>query len=207
MQESWFPQVPSNIFISHSHLEKEMATSLAGWLKNEFQLNCFIDSNVWGHIDELLKQIDNKYCLDSTSNTYVYEKRNRSTSHVHMILSIALSKMIDETECIIFLNTPSTMKTESVINQGEGTTSSPWIYSEISMSQLMRKKAKEHHREAISKSIQERSLIKNEDLNVSYIMTVNHLTSLSVQDLITWHKNKNLNMHPLDILYQQKQIR
>jgi len=36
---------------------------------------------------------------------YDYELRNYTTSHVHMMLSTALTEMIDNTECIMFYNT------------------------------------------------------------------------------------------------------
>lgn len=106
MTANWFPQIKADIFISHAHQNEKEAIQLAGWLKSEFDLVSFIDSCVWGYADELLKLIDDEYCKNLSGNNYNYEKRNRSSSHVHMMLSTALSTMMDKTECLFFLNTP-----------------------------------------------------------------------------------------------------
>lgn len=91
MQANWFPQIKADIFISHSHKDEALAIALAGWLKDTFGLTAFIDSCVWGYANELLKQIDAVYCLNG-NHSYSYEKRNYSTSHVHMMLSVALTQ-------------------------------------------------------------------------------------------------------------------
>ncbi|MFC0476256.1 hypothetical protein ACFFHF_13535 [Robertmurraya beringensis] len=103
MQNSWFPQINADIFLSHSHNDKEKAIALAGWINATFGLTVFIDSCVWGSADALLRIIDDEYCKNVDSPTYSYEKRNFSTSHVYMMLSSALTMMIDKTECVIFL--------------------------------------------------------------------------------------------------------
>ena len=151
MQNDWFPQIESDIFISHSHNDYEKAITLAGWLNETFKLDVFIDSCVWGSADVLLKKIDDSYCWMSDVGSYSYEKRNYSTSHVHMMLSAALTSMIDKSECLLFLNTPNTINTKDVIEQK---TKSPWIYLEIQISQLVRKKIPE--RKLIKKDRQEK---------------------------------------------------
>ena len=55
---------------------------------------------------------------------YDYNKRNYSTSHVHMMLSTALTMMMDEAECVIFLNTPNALSTKDIVHKTE----SPWIF-------------------------------------------------------------------------------
>ena len=70
LQNEWFPQVEADIFISHSHGDKDMAISLAGWIKRVFNLNVFIDSCVWGYADDLLRLVDNNYCLNPGGETY-----------------------------------------------------------------------------------------------------------------------------------------
>jgi hypothetical protein len=124
MQSNWFPQIQADVFISHSHKDENKAIGLAGWLKQEFGLNAFIDSCVWGYSAELLKIIDDKFCLNDDNKSYDYEKGNVSTSHVHMMLSTALTMMIDKTECIFFLDTPSSINTNDIIYK----TGSAWIY-------------------------------------------------------------------------------
>ncbi|MCC5439660.1 hypothetical protein [Clostridium botulinum] len=46
--------------------------------------------------------IDNNYCFNKDTETYDYIKRNYSTSHVYIMLSTALSMMIDRAESIFF---------------------------------------------------------------------------------------------------------
>lgn len=133
MREDWFPQVDADIFISHSHKDEGKAIALAGWLQEQFGLSSFIDSCIWGYAGDLLKEIDKKYCWNEQANTYNYNSRNYTTSHVHMMLASALTMMMDKTECIFFMNTPSSVKTEDVIHK----TASPWIYNELTMTHLL----------------------------------------------------------------------
>ncbi|MGR6005670.1 hypothetical protein ACT7CR_06905 [Bacillus paranthracis] len=56
LQEDWFPQLETDIFLSHSHGDKNKAIALAGWLNDTFGLRVFIDSCVWGYADNLLKK-------------------------------------------------------------------------------------------------------------------------------------------------------
>lgn len=130
---SWFPQIEADVFISHSHKDEETAKILAGWLYDSFKINSFIDSCVWGYAEKLLKMIDNAYCLNGNKLTYDYDKRNCTTSHVHMMLSTALSMMIDNTECLFFLNSPQSITPTASIAK----TDSPWLYFEIGVIRLI----------------------------------------------------------------------
>lgn len=106
IMENWFPTVDADVFLSHSHKDEKLALTVAGLLKEKLNLNVFIDSIVWGYSERLLKNIDDKYCRNDGEKTYSYDKRNYTTSHVNLMLSNALNKMIDNCECIIFLNSP-----------------------------------------------------------------------------------------------------
>lgn len=204
MQSDWFPNVKADIFISHSHRDENKALALAGWLNDEFGLQAFIDSCIWGYSIELLKEIDNKYCRSKDGTMYDYDLRNYSTSHVHMMLSTALTMMIDKTECVFFLNTPNSISTSDSIQQ----TNSPWIYHELGMTRLIRKRTFEDHREGYM----QKSLIFEaaSSLNIKYNVPLNHLISLSDDDLQIWYRKHNLlqriqsTSHPLDALYNIK---
>lgn len=144
-----------------------MAIALAGWLWHNFKLKSFIDFCIWEFCDDLLRRIDHKYCLNA-SNSFNYQKRNSSTSHVHMMLSVALSQMIDKTECIFFLNTPDSIKPYEGIEKTE----SPWLYSEISMTQIIREnKPKRFKNESLTGDIIE----KSEKLLIKYNAELGHL--------------------------------
>jgi len=124
----WFPSVNANVFISHAHGNQEQAIALAGWLNKEFSLKPFVDSCVWGYSDKLLKIIDKDYCGNGKPNSYDYEARNHSTSHVHIMLMNALTHMIDRCEAVFFLNSEkATYKLEGI----KTGTLSPWIFNEI----------------------------------------------------------------------------
>ena len=99
IEKDWFPDFKADVFLSHSHKDERDVIIFAGFL-SEMGLTPFIDSCVWGYANDLLKQIDNRYCVlrknaDGTVKTYDYDERNQSTAHVHMILNGALMKMID----------------------------------------------------------------------------------------------------------------
>lgn len=100
LQSDWFPDVDADIFLSHSHGDQKLAMGFAAMLKDKFGLTTFIDSCVWGYADDLLKKIDDVYCKNEKGDTYNYQQRNYSTSHVHMMLSSALTKMMDKAECL-----------------------------------------------------------------------------------------------------------
>ena len=202
MQADWFPQIKADIFISHSHKDKGLALALAGWLKKTFGLTAFIDSCVWGYANKLLKMIDNEYCYQKETNAYNYQKRNYSTSHVHMMLSVALTQMIDNTECLFFLNTPNSITPDdTIINQTE----SPWIYSEIAMSRLIRKKELKEYRDGVLMESQ-RTFAEGETLKVRYDLPIDHLTNIRANHLKKWMKNwsmssQNSKYLALNILY------
>lgn len=137
---------------------------------------------VWGYSDDLLRQIDNEYCVSKTNpdgsiNSYNYQKRNQSTAHVHMMLNGALMKMMDSTECLIFLDTPNSLKAKNVSN---GTTNSGWIYSELLMSKLLRRL--DPIRKSMNFALNES--VRHDGLSVEYDADITHLIIISLNDII-----------------------
>lgn len=89
IEKDGFPSFKADVFLSHSHKDEKNVIAFAGLL-SELGLTVFIDSCVWGCADDLLRHIDNKYCVaktnpDGSIDTYNYQKRNQSTAHVHMM--------------------------------------------------------------------------------------------------------------------------
>lgn len=205
MEDEWFPQIKADIFLSHSHKDRELAISFAGWLHMTFGIETFIDSCIWGYSDSLLRKIDNRFCWDENRKVYSYEKRNRSTSHVNMMLSTALSKMIDNTECLIFLNTPKSVKNKDAVLT---TTNSPWLYSEISISNMIRKKIPKRLKTtpAIESFSKGGKMVRlNENLEMEFTLKSVHLTKINDSAIDDWEKKFNDLTHfswkPIDILY------
>jgi hypothetical protein len=198
MQASWFPAVSADVFVSHSHANEQEALRLSGWMKRELGVTCFIDSAAWGYSDELLRLIDDSYCYTPSTQTYVYAKRNRSTSHVHMMLATALSKMIDKCECVLFLNTPDSLTPKDVVEGAgaSGASFSPWLYFEISTTRIVQRRTPAAHRDhtLVKKAMDEANL------TLLYEMPTDHLTKLTTADLKNWWDAPPKG-HPLDRLY------
>lgn len=206
IEKEWFPHYKADVFLSHSHKDKELVIAFAGWLNSLFGITSFIDSCVWGYSDDLLNIIDKQYCVlrekRDGSYTYDYSKRNNSTAHVHMILNSALMKMIDSTECLMFVNTPNSMLIDSVI---DGTaTSSPWIYSELLASKIIRhQKLLEYRLEPILEHS-----AHFDSLRVRYDISVDHLVNIDGKDLLRmWIGCKGKGpKSALDYLYRESGI-
>jgi hypothetical protein len=199
LQENWFPKIDCDVFLSHSHKDEKIAITLSGIFKS-VGIKSFVDSCVWGCSDDLLKIIDNRHCYNATSEAYDYNLRNLTTSHVHMMLANSLFNIIDNSECVFFLNTPNSIKVNDVITK----TVSPWIYSEISITQIIRKKTpkriltkSETRKFSTQKNI-------NESINIEYDINLSHLPCLTAEDFIKWMKIivDGSNENVLDILYR-----
>lgn len=211
MRQDWFPQQKYDVFLSHSHKDINKVKAFAGWLSDVFGLQCFIDSSVWGYSDDLLKKIDDRYCLNKSSHTYDYQTRNYSTSHVHMMLSTALEDMMDHCECLMFLNTPSSISVEDNlkhIKSGHKTkelTSSPWIYQELSLSRLLRIQIPDRIKAGRMTYEQRSKDLRNECIDISYDVS-SYLTEMRELDcarLEAWKKAYNPNgRNALDALYR-----
>lgn len=204
MQADWFPQIKADVFISHAHKDKVLAVSLAGWLHAAFGLSCFIDSCVWGHADALLLKIDKEHCYNPDSGTYNYTKRNYSTSHVHMMLATALTRMMDNCECLFFLNTPSSITIEQAVKD-VGKTLSPWIYHELAMSQMLRPKKEARERRFNRYGQKYDEGLEKSDLQIAYSVDLAHLNTFDLSDFLTWQKacGPRAGGDALDVLYEQ----
>ena len=86
LQENWFSTDEQfDVFLSHSHKDENLAISLANFLYQKLNLKAFVDSCLCGYSNKLLKEIDNTYCKIPNKSSYFYDKRNYSTSHVHIM--------------------------------------------------------------------------------------------------------------------------
>ena len=196
MQSNWFPTIKADIFLSHSHKDLNLAITLAGWLKDRFGLNTFIDSSVWGYSNDLLKQIDNDYCKTG-DNLYSYDSRNFSTSHVHMMLASALTMMIDQAETLFFLNTPQSLSSDDIKQK----TMSPWIYFELTTSRFIRKPIPDRR---IQNVITEAyTMIKKAELNIEYTVEFSDFITLGADELKAWSNGIGTKgIETLDKLYE-----
>lgn len=215
LQENWFPvQTEFDVFLSHSHDDERTAIALAGFLQEKLNLNTFVDSCLWGCSNDLLRKLDEKYCRFSDGTLFDYDKRNYSTSHVHMMLSIALSNMIDKCESVFLLNTPRSISLEENINKKQ--TGSPWIYNELSMSNIIRVRPIEDYRSQYTPLEHEGKLYHFADESAA--ININYDISKALQSFITltskdlrqcaddWKSNRKSFQNPLDYIYLSKEI-
>ena len=194
--EDWFPIVDADIFISHSHKDAEFAIYLAGWFKFNLNLNCFIDSCVWGYANDLLKLFDDKYCLDKNNNSYDYQLRNLTTTHTHILLNSSLTKMIDKTEILLFLDSPNSLNFNEAINTNS--TYSPWIYYELLISKLIEKRTKLPFYDNSSPN----KGYKNTNLLINYEPELNHLMPINIQLLLKIVNSGKRGLDAINELYK-----
>lgn len=227
IKDHWFDIQNVDVFISHSHKDLNKVKAFAGWLKDTFGLTSFIDSCVWGYCNDLLKQIDDNNCKNKHSDTYNYELRNYTTSHVHMMLSIALSEMIDKTECILFFNTPNSVSLkndlEEISENGTTITTSPWIYHELAMTTLIRQLKRNRPHVILEHAFEQRCISEFNSIDIEYDVDkyLEKLISINDNDLTVWKNKYNIlthkidgdtipnvsgyeSTHPLDVLYYIK---
>lgn len=202
--DNFFPKIDVPVFISHSSKDGDLAKRFANWLYNTFKIESFIDSKLWGHSDKLLREIDNKYCSNKERGSYSYEKRNGSTAHVHIILTHALTRMIDHAECFIFIDSNNSISIEDSVSG----TSSPWIFHELATVNTIRENIPERHKQKedqrrtqiISKGFSE----SREDFHVHFPDFSKDLKALSSSNLELWEEIINRDtvaLDALDILY------
>lgn len=213
LQQYWFPiKDKFNVFLSHSHDDEELAIYLAGFLRKELKLNVFIDSCLWGYSNDLLRKIDEKYCRHSDGTSFDYDKRNYSTSHVHMMLSIALSRMIDNCEAIFFLNSENSISLSEEIEKER--TSSPWIYNELSLADMIEIRPINEYRDEFLQIAHGAYDAVNESstLHIRYEVgkILKNFIPLSYSDLMDcaekWKRNDNSFQSALDYIYLSKNI-
>ena len=157
LQEEWFPSESYDslfqVFISHAHKDEATVKQLAGYLKEHFGLRCFIDSIYWGYVNDLQKSLDDYYASIKREGKkyYNYDIRNFLTANVHIMLSMALMKMMDACECLIFVDSENSLK----YTRGSKGTSSPWIYEEMGFSKRLRVNTPLRYKNRIRVSLKE----------------------------------------------------
>lgn len=204
--DGFFPRINTHVFISHSHSDKNKAISLANFFYKKFGIRSFIDSEVWGYLDDALLELNKTYNpVDGKENTYCYEDCMKLSSNLNLILSSALTKMIDSSDCMIFINTDNSCKAAN----NSFSTKSPWIFTEILMSSLLKHKG---HKDRPKKPMLEEASVHgmekfestttNKGLVITYPLGMEHI--VKVDDNILNNINKlNAKCHYLSDIYKR----
>jgi hypothetical protein len=190
IQEKWFSEFKNfDIFISHAHNDGCLVTCFAGWLYENLGLKSFIDSHLWNGCNKLLDAMNGD---EST-----YKKINMVASHVYMMLNTALMQMIDNCECIFFLNTPNSMS----IDDG---THSPWIFSEIGMANMLRTNIPIRFQNDIVASEGARPLFEcySKETRVKYKLNLEKFKIINTTCLKKWAESKSNGDEAIDWLYE-----
>ena len=182
--EEWFPRGQYHIFISHSHKDAELAEHLANWLYEKFNITSFLDSHIWGYANNLLKDLNEKYARKN-EETYNYEPAISNAAHVYLMLSTALTEVIDKSECLFFINTKNTLENMEIKgSQTETRTASPWIMHELKMSSMIRRIYSSDRPVPGLENYRDESLQKN--ANFSFSVPTEHLVQIDENILLKW---------------------
>ena len=136
MIEDWFPKKKDKqVFISHSHEDEKTAKKLSRYLAQK-NYDCFIDSEVWGSCNNLIKKINDKYNVTDNDyygkKLYSYEGTLKVESGIYLMLTTAINKVISTCPIFIFIESENSIQ--------ESITYSPWIMEELNTYELLRRK-------------------------------------------------------------------
>ena len=190
-ESEWFPQLKKHVFISHSHKDEGIALLVAGVLKDRLGIDAFVDSAAWGCYRELAECLYEATRVRYISLSFPQKDLLRSSAaeHAHCMLSKSLIQMMDRCECMFFLNTKSSVGFNN-IGTSDYSTFSPWIYTEIEASRVLRRyKYQRFFAKAANEN--QRSFARGETVRVqvSYPLNLEHLDKLSPQRFFQWVAN------------------
>ncbi|UOS68972.1 toll/interleukin-1 receptor domain-containing protein [Helicobacter pylori] len=117
------PQLKSaQVFLSHSHADKNKTLKVKNYLESETNHRVFIDSLFWDYKDDVLNELEK------------YDNTSKIKDAFTLILRESLQDMIEKCPYFVFLQSNN-----SVSNQGLScTTYSAWIYEELKIAHSIR---------------------------------------------------------------------
>lgn len=201
LEAAWFPQGDFDVFVSHSHADRNKALALSGVLQEYFGLKAFVDSSVWDCRDRLIEKIRELSGNYPTHPCSDPEDENAVISHADMMLNCSLLRMIDSCECLMFLDTPRAIARYSLSDK----TFSAWLYSEITISRYVRVNEPERRRNR-RRLLNERLMptMDSFGIKVTHNAGLGHLTNLTPEGFFKWAKMVRVQervLSPLDLLY------
>lgn len=200
IQRRIFPTYQNyDIFISHSHKDLQLVQKLAYYLRVNMGVKVFIDSEVWGYVDDLLLRVNNKYALKS-KGLYDYTVANIDASNVYLMLSNAIHDVINATGSLFFINTPNSLNVDSNIKSRN--VESPWIYDELKFTSTVKRRVPDYiqgyldgfKRKIVTDSIEPPKWTRDVSKEV------NGLMPLSNDTLLKWKIKSKYNSTGLSML-------
>ncbi|GAA9653580.1 toll/interleukin-1 receptor domain-containing protein [Helicobacter pylori] len=112
----------AQVFLSHSHADKNKALKVKNYLESETNHRVFIDSIFWDYKDDVLNKLAK------------YDNTSKIKDAFTLILRESLQNMIEKCPYFVFLESKN-----SVSNQGlSRITYSAWIYEELKIAHSIR---------------------------------------------------------------------
>lgn len=174
----WFPELKSQVFLSHTAADAPLAGRLERWLQQELGVSVFMDSWIRQAADKLIAA-------------------GFAPGHVYPVLHMALGKMIAQSECVIFLNPYHSLKKEGAVGE------TPWIYAELQTARMTRKKKPERFKKfhfAVTLGTQLKIEFDPQLPNL-LLLNADDLEKWCSQQHVV-----SEDVYHLDLLYLQKQI-
>lgn len=125
----------ADVFLSHAHRDHDAVVTLAVTLE-KLGLKVFVDACVWGDVYALLLKVDQARAeLPLQPGLFDYTRATRNAANMYMILNVALQRMIDQSELLLFLDSNAVRVQDYV--EGEAYIGSPWIFAELMFAQMV----------------------------------------------------------------------
>lgn len=145
----------ADVFLSHAHRDHDAVVALAVTLE-KLGLKVFVDACVWGDVYALLLKVDQARAeFPLQPGLFDYTRATRNAANMYMILNVALQRMIDQSELLLFLDSKAVRVQDYV--EGEAYIGSPWIFAELMFAQMVARRPRltgagiEHLREVFAK--------------------------------------------------------
>ena len=191
-----FSQENYDVFISYSSQDVECARNLKNFIQNELGLTCFLDCDVWENAYKVMRNIDDELNLiDYSIKLYDYEGSRQSSINVSMMLTSALTLMLERCQVIIFICSKNSISNLNGNNRNivkiNDKTYSPWLYHEISMVNMMNRIQSDKG-----------ALIKAASAKFEYSLDLSQFETIDAKWLLYWKQKKeqNPNINVLDII-------
>ena len=186
------PIVKADIFLAHSEKDGELARALADWMSRNFNVRVFLGTWFDKHSRRMQDEIKNRAGSE-----------NLPLDKIQDIEDVAvignLMKIIDTTECFIFLNTENAMADmDPVVSQSDY---SGRLYFEILVTSLIRRSLSDRQK------LQQKRLAKvklADRPKIKSIPACSHLLPMTGKTLDAWYIKYGQAgiVSPMDLLYE-----
>ncbi|GAA7993179.1 toll/interleukin-1 receptor domain-containing protein [Helicobacter pylori] len=118
------PQLKNTqVFLSHSHADKNKALKVKNYLESETNHRVFIDSLFWDYKDDVLNELEK------------YDNTSKIKDAFTLILRESLEDMIKKCPYFVFLESKNSVSLNQDLSR---TTYSAWIYEELKIAHSIR---------------------------------------------------------------------